>query len=169
MLGAGTVINPLIKIVTTVAVLAASYFFIIRPVLDTTDKAIESAGVQIETARASTGDVFRNSQIEAARSRTESFARSLQSTWPAAAREVRGCLRDAGGELAALKRCDRFAEKVVHTVQSDRSFALSYATSIAAQGNVAGGNRVEACVKQAGFAPAAMQRCRDRADRLLFG
>ncbi len=29
MLGAGTVINPILKIVTTVAVLAAVYFFII--------------------------------------------------------------------------------------------------------------------------------------------
>jgi hypothetical protein len=169
MLGAGTIINPLIKIVTTVAVLAAAYFFIVRPVLDTTDKAIDSVGGQIEKARAGTGDAFRNAEVQSARSRTESFAQSLQSSWPAASREVRGCLRKAGEELPALKRCDGFAEKLVHTVQSDRSFALSYATSIAAQGDAAGANRVQACVKQAGFAPAAMQRCRDLADQLLFG
>jgi len=29
MLGAGTIINPILKIVTTVAILAASYFFIV--------------------------------------------------------------------------------------------------------------------------------------------
>ena len=38
MLGAGTVINPIIKIVTVVAILAATYFFIVKPVLDTTER-----------------------------------------------------------------------------------------------------------------------------------
>ena len=40
MLGAGTVINPIIKIVTVVAILAATYFFIVKPVLDTTESTI---------------------------------------------------------------------------------------------------------------------------------
>jgi hypothetical protein len=44
MLGAGTVINPILKIVTTVAVLAAVYFFIVKPVLDTTNDAFETFG-----------------------------------------------------------------------------------------------------------------------------
>jgi len=42
MLGAGTVINPIIKIVTTVAILAAVYFFIVKPTLDTTNDAFDS-------------------------------------------------------------------------------------------------------------------------------
>ena len=42
MLGAGTVINPIIKVVTTVAILAAIYFFIVKPTLDTTNTAFES-------------------------------------------------------------------------------------------------------------------------------
>jgi hypothetical protein len=41
MLGAGTVINPIIKIVTVVAILAASYVFIVKPVLDTTESTID--------------------------------------------------------------------------------------------------------------------------------
>ncbi len=36
-------------------------------------------------------------------------------------------------------------------------------------GNTADAERVRACVKQAGFKPAAMQRCRNLADDLLFG
>lgn len=35
MIGAGTIINPILKIVTTVAILAAVYFFILKPILDT--------------------------------------------------------------------------------------------------------------------------------------
>jgi hypothetical protein len=43
MLGAGTIINPIIKIVTTVAILAAVYFFIVKPTLDTTEDAFETS------------------------------------------------------------------------------------------------------------------------------
>ena len=68
-----------------------------------------------------------------------------------------------------MGRCDALGLKLVHTVQSDRSFALSYADSLAAQGDGAGADRIEACVKHAGFQPAAMQRCRNLADDLLFG
>jgi hypothetical protein len=42
MLGAGTVINPIIKIVTTVAILAAVYFFIVAPILDTTEDSFNA-------------------------------------------------------------------------------------------------------------------------------
>jgi predicted PurR-regulated permease PerM len=41
MLGVGTIINPIIKIVTAVAILAAVYFFILKPVLETTDNVVD--------------------------------------------------------------------------------------------------------------------------------
>jgi hypothetical protein len=37
MLGAGTIINPIIKIVTTVVILGAVYLFFVKPALDTTE------------------------------------------------------------------------------------------------------------------------------------
>jgi hypothetical protein len=43
VIGAGTVINPIIKIVTVVAILAATYLFIVKPVLDTTESTIEAS------------------------------------------------------------------------------------------------------------------------------
>ena len=42
MLGAGTVINPIIKIVTTVVILGAVYLFIVKPALDTTNSAFDA-------------------------------------------------------------------------------------------------------------------------------
>jgi hypothetical protein len=42
MVGAGTVINPIIKVIVVVAILAATYFFIVKPVLDTTNTAFDS-------------------------------------------------------------------------------------------------------------------------------
>ncbi len=42
MVGAGTVINPLIKIITTVVILGAVYLFIVKPALDTTNSAFDT-------------------------------------------------------------------------------------------------------------------------------
>jgi hypothetical protein len=38
LIGAATFINPLLKVVTVVAILAATYFFVIEPVLDTAEE-----------------------------------------------------------------------------------------------------------------------------------
>lgn len=169
MIGAGTVINPIIKIVTTVAILAAVGLFVVKPILDTTENAIDQASQASRNAAQQSQDAFHDSQVTSAKSRATSYVSSLQSSWPAAAREVRGCVQKAGDDLGELNHCVTLAQRLVHTVQSDRAFALSYAQSLSAQGDAAGANRIEECVKHAGFETAAMQRCRDLADHLLFG
>jgi hypothetical protein len=169
VIGAGTVINPIIKIVTTVAILAAVGFFIVKPVLETTEKAVDQAGRQIEAQQRASRQASEDADLQFATSRAESFAQSLQSTWPAAGREINSCIKRAGDDARAMGRCDELGQRLVHTVQSDRSFALSYADSLAAQGDGSAAARVEGCVKRAGFRPAAMQRCRNLADDLLFG
>jgi hypothetical protein len=169
MLGAGTVINPIIKIITTVVILAAVGIFIVRPVLDTTENAIDSVNEQIDNASDQSRQASNDFDLDFARTRADSFASSLQSSWPAAARAVKSCVRKAGDNTSAMQHCESFGEKLVHTVQSDRNFALSYADSLEAQGDQAGADRVRNCVKEAGFKPAAMQRCRNLADDLLFG
>ncbi len=70
---------------------------------------------------------------------------------------------------AAMERCADLGQRLVHTVQSDRSFALSYADSLDGQGDAAAADRVRECVRAAGFQTAAMQKCRELADDLLFG
>ena len=169
MIGAGTVINPIIKIVTTVAILAAVGIFIVKPVLETTEKAVEGAGRQIEAQQRASRQASRDADLQFATSRAESFAQSLQAAWPAAGREVNQCIKRAGNDVRAMDRCDELGQRLAHTVQSDRSFALSYADSLAAQGNGSAAERVAACVKRAGYRPGAMQRCRNLADDLLFG
>ncbi len=173
MIGAGTIINPIIKIVTTVAILAAVGIFIVRPILDTTEKTIsevnESVRQSQEQAQQRSHELTQNIALETAQSRTSSFIASLNSTWPEAAREIRSCLKRAEDQLTPTQKCERFAERVVHNVQSSRNFALSYATCVAAQGDAGGAVRIEQCVKDAGYESRAMQRCRDLADQLLFG
>jgi hypothetical protein len=54
-------------------------------------------------------------------------------------------------------------------MQSDRSFATSYADTLRAQGETSAAEKVDDCVADAGFEPGPMGRCRDLADKLLFG
>jgi len=96
MIGAGTVINPIIKVVTTVAVLAAACFFIVRPVLDTAEKAVNSAGDQFNRSQQHAQQALHDSNLQAAHSRANSYRDSLQSGWPAAAREVGSCIPPSG-------------------------------------------------------------------------
>lgn len=173
MIGASTFLNPIFKVVTTVAILAAVYFFILRPVLDTTESVSRSVADQtrqaLEEGRQRAAETQTSVALNVAHSRINSFANSLLSTWPAASRAVRKCEKAAGDNPDPLERCEDFAETLVHTVQSDRSFALSYATSLNAQGRTGDAQRVEDCVEKAGFKAPPMQRCRDLSYDLLFG
>jgi hypothetical protein len=169
VIGAGTIINPIIKVVTTVAVLGAAYLFIVKPVLDTTDKAIDSAGAQIEQSQSDAARMSDDIALSAAQSRAESYESSLQNTWPAAAREIKSCVRDAKGNAKAMDRCAEFGLTAAHTLQSDYLFANGYADSLVSQGETAAAEKVRDCVDDAGFKVGAMQRCADLADRLLFG
>ena len=45
MIGAGTFINPLLKVITVLIVLGAVYLFFVKPVLDTTNNAFDSFGI----------------------------------------------------------------------------------------------------------------------------
>ena len=64
MIGAGTVINPIIKIVTTVVILGAVYLFIVKPTLDTTedisDRAFDTSSDIQESVRADLEDAFND-------------------------------------------------------------------------------------------------------------
>ncbi|HEY8467805.1 MAG TPA: hypothetical protein VIL04_13495 [Solirubrobacterales bacterium] len=169
MIGAGTVINPLLKVITTVVILAAVYYFVIRPILETTEEAIDQGARVAREAEAEARERAAQVSANVAKSRLDSMVLSLQgASWREAVRAVRDCRRDAGNDARALEKCVKFAQRITTAVRSNRTFALSYADSLASQGRGADADRVRDCVDGAGFAVAAMQRCRDLADELLF-
>jgi hypothetical protein len=98
MLGAGTIINPIIKIVTTVAILGAVYLFIVKPTLDTTNEAFDSFSDSFPEVGSLSSDI--QDQIDDALG-SSSDAQSL-----------RACLKraiEAGGDERRINRCvDRF-------------------------------------------------------------
>jgi hypothetical protein len=92
MIGAGTFINPLIKIVTTVAILAAVYFFAIRPVLDTTEEAFNSVNPAIGNAQDQVDRALN--QAEHQIPGTQTFEYRVSGP-PKEVRKVTRCIHDA--------------------------------------------------------------------------
>jgi len=168
MIGAGTIINPILKVVTTVAILGAAYIFIVKPVLDTTENITDDVSRQTQQALKNSSAASDEFDLNFAKDRSESFANSLGGTWPAAAREVRNCVRAADSSVREMERCDEMGQELVSQAQSDRNFALSYANSLSAQGNSAAAAQVEKCVEEAEFSVREHEKCRALADRLLF-
>jgi hypothetical protein len=169
LIGAGTFINPLLKVLTTVAILAAVGIFIVRPALDTTERISADVNASIRGTQEGIDRTLTASQLQAQRSTIASYISSVSSSWPEAARELRGCARQAGEDGIRLQRCEEQARLIAHGTLSDYNFSTSYATALESQGETGAADRVRDCVKGAGFKPVAMERCRALADELLFG
>ncbi len=168
MLGAGTAISAVIRVVSAVAILAAVYFLIVKPILNTTEKAVHDAAKQSRRQQVAS----RRAQADGERQRALSYAQSVlagSQPWFAASREIRRCVRGAGRALGPLRHCSAEASAIITRVQSARSFSVSYADSLEGQGKSTAARRVRACVEKAGFRARPMLQCRALADRLLFG
>ena len=103
MIGAGTFISPLLKILTTVAVLAASYFFIVKPVLETTDNAIDRSFDSFEGIE-NVGPNVQKSVREAQRLAEQQQAASNAQVEEA--NKLLACITDAEGNVTVIQRCN---------------------------------------------------------------
>jgi F0F1-type ATP synthase membrane subunit b/b' len=112
MIGAGTFINPLLKVLTTVAILAAAYFFIVKPALDTTKDISDDVNSSISS---SFDDLDTNvqPQIQHAVRKAERLQENAQQ---ASAQQIQdankllNCISNASGNVNAIQRCNtRFA------------------------------------------------------------
>ena len=104
MIGAGTFISPLLKVITTVAILAAAYFFIVKPVLDTTESAFESVSPAFEgfeDVGPSIRDSFRDAQRIQRRQEASSSAQIEE------ANKLLDCITGANGDVAVIQRCNQ--------------------------------------------------------------
>ena len=105
MIGAGTFISPLLKIVTTVAILAAAYFFIVKPVLDTTDNALNRGFDVFEQGIQQAGPGVQQSVRRAERIQERQQASS--SAQIAEANKLLGCITTAAGDVNKIQRCNQ--------------------------------------------------------------
>jgi uncharacterized membrane protein len=131
MLGAGSFVSALLRVVGTVAVLAAVYFFIVKPVLHTTEKVShdvnrsvnrsfrqsqrQQARVQRQVRRST-----RQATRQASRAMRQAGIQASQATnqvqkavhgqtsvsgLPAHAQKVIKCLQNANGDVTKLQKC----------------------------------------------------------------
>lgn len=106
MIGAGTFLNPLLKVLTTVAILGAVYLFILKPALDTTEaivdktvapfnEALRGSMEQIDQAVEGANVPFSESEIK----------REVKGLTPRQARRLSRCVQRAAPDTAAIEGC----------------------------------------------------------------
>ena len=101
MLGAGTVINPIIKIVTTVVILGAVYLFFVKPALDTTENISNS----INESSPGGFDNFDDAVEEAEQAGVTIPKPDNQKD----ANKLLGCVQSAAPDTDKIQRCvDKF-------------------------------------------------------------
>jgi hypothetical protein len=108
VIGAGTVINPIIKIVTTVVILGAVYLFFVKPALDTTedisDRAFDTSSEIQESVREDLEDAFDNvPQVANEDIQIPDSAKQAQ--------KLGDCVSAAGTDIDKINRCmSRFSQ-----------------------------------------------------------
>ncbi len=179
LIGAGTIISPIIKIVTTVAILGAIYLFFVKPALDTTENISDTVSGSISQSQDQANEAAAEAQAQASaaeisstRQQATSYANSLlagSQPWTEASKAVLTCTKKAGDDINKLERCVDLGQSITSGVLSDRNFAVSYADSLEAQGKTGDAAQVRSCVEKAGYEAKPMDQCRKLADQLLFG
>jgi hypothetical protein len=172
MLGADTFVSSILRLVTTIAILAAVYFFIVKPVLKTTNDVVHDTARQTRQASRQARHASDQAEFDAAKQRAQSYAQSAlagSQPWLAASREIHRCIADAGTSLPKMKHCGSEGEAIVSRALSPRNIATSYATSLKQEGDAAAAAKVRSCVADAGFKVFPMIRCKSLATRYLFG
>jgi hypothetical protein len=105
----GSLTSGIIRLLVTVGILAAAYFFIVKPVLKTTDNAIDSAnqsfeksfhvnGVDVTDISGTIEDVNRRVQREIRRS----FHTAKKEGDP---QRLVKCIQRAHGDVQRIQRC----------------------------------------------------------------
>jgi hypothetical protein len=104
MIGAGTFINPLLKIITVVAILGATYIFIIEPVLDTTQSISDDVNQSIGQSVQSTNNQIQQALDVAEQQTSESFSYQVSGP-PKEVRKVLDCVQRANNDVDKIQRC----------------------------------------------------------------
>ena len=112
MVGAGTFLNPLLKVLATVAVLAASYFFIVKPILDTTNDTIDRAFDESDQIQKSVQQSINQANKQAQQQSGGSVSFEATGLSAKEAERIQQCVAEAAGDVNALQACGQLAERL---------------------------------------------------------
>jgi F0F1-type ATP synthase membrane subunit b/b' len=107
MIGAGTIISPIIKIITTVAILAAIYFFFVKPALDTTESISSNISDSIDESF-DNFDTFTPDVKQSVRKaqKLQEQAQQSSSQQIAQAEKLLNCISNAGSDVDKMSACN---------------------------------------------------------------
>ena len=112
MVGAGTFLNPLLKVVATVAILAATYFFIVKPILDTTEGTIDRAFDESANIQKSVQQSIKQANQQAQQQGAGNVEFEATGLSPKQAEKIQSCVADAAGDVNALQACGELANRL---------------------------------------------------------
>jgi predicted PurR-regulated permease PerM len=119
---AGMFTSSVLRLAVSVGILAAAYFFIVRPVLDTTNEALKTAGGFNQTLNANIQQSARQADVNpnvarqvrrsvrrANRQVQRALNKSLNQSAPSQKRQQRllHCVQRAHGNVNKMQRCTR--------------------------------------------------------------
>lgn len=96
----GTLVSSVVRILVVVATLAATYYFILRPILDTTEKVSTGISGNIEK---SLDQAFSQSSVSSQK-RTV-ITREIRSVSGAKMAKLERCVTRAGTDIGRIQRC----------------------------------------------------------------
>ena len=100
MLGAETVIGPILKLVVTVAILAAVGIFIVKPILDTTNDTIDRAFDSVGGVESSIDNAFDDAGVNPP---------NLTGVGKTDGERILACVQRVEPDVAKMQRCaERF-------------------------------------------------------------
>jgi hypothetical protein len=106
MIGAGTIINPILKIATVVAILAAVSIFVIRPILDTSEDVSDKARESSDRITRQAEEQSRRVQLNVSRGIALDAARSARIAGQRErARRIVACIERAGDDPEQMDFC----------------------------------------------------------------
>ena len=108
----GTLVNAVVRIVILGATLALVYFFIIRPVLDTTDKAFESANnwsdglsKQVQSSIDQIDSTTTTTSSGSTPAQIKRLQREIRKVPPQKMSRLNPCLLKAQTDITRMIRC----------------------------------------------------------------
>ena len=103
----GSLTSGIIRLLVTVGILAAAYFFLVKPVLKTTDKAIDNANKTFERSFGGTGIDDLPAAIEDVNKQVQrQVRRSLHlAEKQGNPKRLLKCVEHADGDARKIRRC----------------------------------------------------------------
>lgn len=106
----GTLVAAVVRIAVVIATLAAAYYFILRPVLDTTEKVSSGISGSIQQSIDEANDAL--SQAGATPQNQRVMTNRIKSVPPSKIPRLQRCITGAGADIPQINRCiSRFSDR----------------------------------------------------------